>query len=1295
VRQQGGEEEIRNESQTVDSKEEKEDPNRERDVLHQIESGKELDVLHSNAAQPTVAEGRLLWYRFSRLALDVIPDILRGVVRSEWEIRYGLAWIDGAEEHCSSHLFVHGGPVSGVYDRELPGTFEIKPGKAVNFALTSEDTTKLQLAKGAPVMIGGVKFTVRSDKNKDPPTGFAPYTNDGGSQTPGRIYLAPQLVKDGMKGFEGKTASWWVPAATRHDGGALDPNVKKLLESGEMETWDTTALGCALLGSVGCLLEWSGVDIIDEVFWERVANGTLVSGGGGGEEKGGGGGGMDAAVAGNVGKAHVVRRIIQTRNVMLGHRHNSNMSETTFKDAVRLYRVAMGVFGAPPELVARFNEVLKEHPGEVQLNKEIKLISLRLEKMAENMAEARRERESIYDAVVEGNVVGNETLAQVNKNMLRIDELMKKPPLLPLLHFVVQRYPALTAFVKRDAVLDECLLNIWKLLDDEDDDGNQRLEMHLSPATREGLMDPSLSDRVIGGLFWAAIGFGDVPAMEEPVDLSIEDFFGRILPVPRFVVLCFKHGAREAAKRLRELDDGAGKHNRAILWIKFDILANEDHTCYLIEKLISPITRFALQRSGPSRRELEEKVQRCGEAFLRECGEAVLDARARRNFFDLEINEDPVVLGGGGEGGGKLEEEQIDLRIPTGASLEQGRSKIVSHRACKPRNWGLGDIDELRGPLKLCQRDIGTLKQTIQGLKQRKDQGVKMTCVGPSDRACRKIAEIDDSDDAFVKQVQMRRLDDRSRAVGLEVCRSFLHTRRFDVIVCIRTVEDLERFKSEEEPNERALCWVDLSGDGPQVGVHGGDEKGGEANIVYGDSTVTLESAMILARSHAKYRVLVTGKAVYWKSINDFLREERTQASTNIHELGDGLSGNPAAGLHEEIKLPGLESTDETFKCSLRDAFIAAGGKSPAADLQACLEDVLFRCVVDEGGEWQGSTTDAIETKEGKEGKEGKEDEEDEGDDTTRPPACICGVYVDGECDIMVRICIRDVAFLQLLRGAVLSGIFELKLNAALKRCDEEQRERGEIGVLHHGNGEDGDDGGLLRVREVDRSDFARKYESSMLSLDTLTTHQEEKLRDIRQEDGKGQHVHVRAPAGAGKTFVALHYILGELQKSYGAGADGGGNGGYVLFVARNRPLAFFVARWIWARIKNEAPSKKGHVWEHLHILTAPADDSDDDGANRRGSGGGGGPALIPYVVSEDTENNRIVFKPCKNFPYDLVVVDEAHHVYRDAALAALLENMYMRNFEGRRVVLSDMSQALTGKIKYPDGMKGALAWER
>ena len=229
----------------------------------------------------------------------------------------------------------------------------------------------------------------------------------------------------------------------------------------------------------------------------------------------------------------------------------------------------------------------------------------------------------------------------------------------------------------------------------------------------------------------------------------------------------------------------------------------------------------------------------------------------------------------------------------------------------------------------------------------------------------------------------------------------------------------------------------------------------------------------------------------------------------------------------------------------------------------------------------------------------------------------------------------------------------------------------------------------LMRVRKMGRSDFALKYESSMLSLDTLTLHQEQKLRDI--EERRGRHVHVRAPAGAGKTFIALHYILDKLRKSCGAGAGASDGGRYVLFVARNRPLAFFVVRWIFKRIEKGGPRMKRQVRKYLHILTAPS--SDDTGDRKANEQGSRGLPLIPYEVREDKANNRIVFQRHKICPYDLVVVDEAHHVYRDAALADLLENVYMRNFAGQRIVLSDMSQALTGTIKYPKDMESELVW--
>jgi hypothetical protein len=242
------------------------------------------------------------------------------------------------------------------------------------------------------------------------------------------------------------------------------------------------------------------------------------------------------------------------------------------------------------------------------------------EEMELNFLEARGEREAIYAAVVEGKEVGIESLnlvkknsEEIHKNARRLGEMAENmaEKIMPVLHFVVQRYPALKDFDKRDAALDECLRNIESVLKDEDTIGNQSLEMHLSQATREGLEDPSLDGRVIGGLFWAAIGFGDISSMCEirPLDLSIEHFCESVLPVPRFVVLCFKHGAREAAKRLRELDAGAGKQNRAILWVRFDILAHEYDTQRLIAQLVSPVTRFALQRSGPTRRALVDTVR--------------------------------------------------------------------------------------------------------------------------------------------------------------------------------------------------------------------------------------------------------------------------------------------------------------------------------------------------------------------------------------------------------------------------------------------------------------------------------------------------------------------------------------------------------------------------------------------------------------------------------------------------------------------------------------------------------------
>ena len=71
------------------------------------------------------------------------------------------------------------------------------------------------------------------------------------------------------------------------------------------------------------------------------------------------------------------------------------------------------------------------------------------------------------------------------------------------------------------------------------------------------------------------------------------------------------------------------------------------------------------------------------------------------------------------------------------------------------------------------------------------------------------------------------------------------------------------------------------------------------------------------------------------------------------------------------------------------------------------------------------------------------------------------------------------------------------------------------------------------------------RYEESILALEDLTPHQKDSLAQCERA-GERADVHVRAPAGAGKTFVALHLMRGTLDAS---------KAGRILFVARNPAL--------------------------------------------------------------------------------------------------------------------------------------------
>ena len=86
------------------------------------------------------------WYRFSVLALDVMPAVLRNVFRRKWMAKYGTSWEDGPDY---GRLLVYGGVIPSAGDVNLPGEFSLRVGsKEIH---TSEDVSEVRLSTLAPL----------------------------------------------------------------------------------------------------------------------------------------------------------------------------------------------------------------------------------------------------------------------------------------------------------------------------------------------------------------------------------------------------------------------------------------------------------------------------------------------------------------------------------------------------------------------------------------------------------------------------------------------------------------------------------------------------------------------------------------------------------------------------------------------------------------------------------------------------------------------------------------------------------------------------------------------------------------------------------------------------------------------------------------------------------------------------------------------------------------------------------------------------------------------------------------
>lgn len=243
----------------------------------------------------------------------------------------------------------------------------------------------------------------------------------------------------------------------------------------------------------------------------------------------------------------------------------------------------------------------------------------------------------------------------------------------------------------------------------------------------------------------------------------------------------------------------------------------------------------------------------------------------------------------------------------------------------------------------------------------------------------------------------------------------------------------------------------------------------------------------------------------------------------------------------------------------------------------------------------------------------------------------LAALYLDDDAALLARISVTDPAFLHELRDRVLMDSFAADVSHRLCALDNAAN----------------------LVAKVDMTAFAERYEQIVLRLDKLTRHQRTKLAECKGH----MKVRIEAPAGGGKTFIALHEMLDCLQPQDDRDAEA-----CVLFVAPHAALAHFVAAWIGQRLND--PFKRDDILARVWVFHAPF----DQGVQRCGM----------------TDEGRIVFKQ-DTLPksFALVVVDEGHHIYKDPAVSARIEAHVTPTT--RRLILTDVSQSLGQGIEYPD----------
>ena len=146
---------------------------------------------------------------------------------------------------------------------------------------------------------------------------------------------------------------------------------------------------------------------------------------------------------------------------------------------------------------------------------------------------------------------------------------------------------------------------------------------------------------------------------------------------------------------------------------------------------------------------------------------------------------------------------------------------------------------------------------------------------------------------------------------------------------------------------------------------------------------------------------------------------------------------------------------------------------------------------------------------------------------------------------MLIRVHVKDVLALHAFRDRVLDGTLEDDINAGLQEAARLK-------------------GSSLPEIQVDKTRFFNLYEDSLLALSELTKHQKEKLSQMQS----ATKIHLAAPAGAGKTFLAIHFLVDILRNA---------SSGRVIYITRSKELVYHFLQWITMRLASLFSSETHH----------------------------------------------------------------------------------------------------------------------